>query len=517
MQLADLLKFGLDKLFESENSTVTEKDLEKILGGSCNNEWILEEANDDNDDIASCMETDEDENVSSMYVYEGHDYSRDASTKDQQAFDNIMAEMLSEVQSEERLLRSERKASAAQFVDLTARKRKVLTQEELEERRRKREENAVKRAKLKEEEELRKERERQRRLEKLWKDNNYISLNAALDEEEEEEGNDRKDLFEEEVENDQKDIQYVRGDVTHPINTRGRDAIIVHCVDDSGRWGQGGIFTALSRRSLQPETQYELASRMKDLKLGDAHLVPVDDRESRKDGQDYVALIVAQSRDRKNRLSGILLTSLSQGLQRVAVAAKKMKATVHLPRIGYNTPSFNWYGTERLVRKYLASKGIETSIYYFARGQSSSSTQCPSPAPSSNNGETKSASVKSGKSSEKNKKPNEDNRSGDDLTSTRPTLPDFMFGVNALFHEVEEDQRKKLTRYLIAYNGDVSQFANDDVTHVVCTEYEEDNFPSQSELNTGVKIVSVKWLESCFRKGRIVDTRPYKIVKTTEQ
>ena len=26
-----------------------------------------------------------------MYVYEGHDYSRDASTKDQQAFDNIMA------------------------------------------------------------------------------------------------------------------------------------------------------------------------------------------------------------------------------------------------------------------------------------------------------------------------------------------------------------------------------------------------------------------------------------------
>ena len=38
-------------------------------------------------------------------------------------------------------------------------------------------------------------------------------------------------------------------------------------------------------------------------------------------------------------------------------------ASVHLPRIGYNTPSFNWYGTERLVRKYLASKGIETSMY----------------------------------------------------------------------------------------------------------------------------------------------------------
>ena len=59
--------------------------------------------------------------------------------------------------------------------------------------------------------------------------------------------------------------------------------------------------------------------------------------------------------------------------------------------------------------------------------------------------------MKSGKSGEKNKEPNEDNRSGDDLKSTHPTLPDFMFGVTALFHEIEEDQRKKLTRYLIAY------------------------------------------------------------------
>ena len=33
--------------------------------------------------------------------------------------------------------------------------------------------------------------------------------------------------------------------------------------DDSGWWGQGGLFSALSRRSLQPETRYELAGKMK--------------------------------------------------------------------------------------------------------------------------------------------------------------------------------------------------------------------------------------------------------------
>lgn len=38
-------------------------------------------------------------------------------------------------------------------------------------------------------------------------------------------------------------------------------------------------------------------------------------------------------------------------------------ATIHLPRIGYNTPSFNWYGTERLLRKHLVCKGIQTSVY----------------------------------------------------------------------------------------------------------------------------------------------------------
>ena len=33
--------------------------------------------------------------------------------------------------------------------------------------------------------------------------------------------------------------------------------------DDSGRWGKGGLFSAISARSTQPQTQYELAGRMK--------------------------------------------------------------------------------------------------------------------------------------------------------------------------------------------------------------------------------------------------------------
>lgn len=49
-----------------------------------------------------------------------------------------------------------------------------------------------------------------------------------------------------------------------------------------------------------------------------------------------------------------------------ALSVPSFTATVHLPRIGYATKGFNWYGTERLIRKYLATRGIPTLMYPFA-------------------------------------------------------------------------------------------------------------------------------------------------------
>jgi len=50
----------------------------------------------------------------------------------------------------------------------------------------------------------------------------------------EEDDDESDDSLDEDNENKQREIQYVRGDVTHPINTRGSDAIIVHCVGKCG-------------------------------------------------------------------------------------------------------------------------------------------------------------------------------------------------------------------------------------------------------------------------------------------
>ena len=121
--------------------------------------------------------------------------------------------------------------------------------------------------------------------------------------------------------------------------------------------------------------------------------------------------MVAQSRGAGGKLSGINMSSLTTGLQKIANVARRRKgqhliistsiavvsssfrhykvscshvllslslslslflslslslsfpASVHLPRIGYSTPNFNWYGTERLIRKHLVSNGIPTYMY----------------------------------------------------------------------------------------------------------------------------------------------------------
>uniref|UniRef100_A0A8C9LBG6 Chromodomain-helicase-DNA-binding protein 1-like n=1 Tax=Pavo cristatus TaxID=9049 RepID=A0A8C9LBG6_PAVCR len=260
--------------------------------------------------------------------------------------------------------------------DQSTRRKHLLSTEELETRRKKRQEAAAKRAKLMEE--RRKAKAEAEHMKKMawWESNHYTSTCLPSEESESEEEFEEGDAGLN-VDLDYRDvdlncIKYVIGDVTHP-KAGEEDAIIVHCLDDSGRWGRGGLFTALEARSDQPRKIYEMAGKMKDLQLGGTLLFPIDDKKPRRKGQDLLALIVAQHRDRSNNLSGIKLSALEKGLKKIYLAAKKRNATVHFPRIGYATKDFNWYGTERLIHKYLATRGIPTLIYYFPRNRGSAS------------------------------------------------------------------------------------------------------------------------------------------------
>ncbi|XP_038278842.1 chromodomain-helicase-DNA-binding protein 1-like isoform X4 [Canis lupus familiaris] len=309
-----------------------------------------------------------------MYLFEGKDYSKEPSKEDRESFEqlvNLQKTFLEKTTQEGRLLRNKGNVLLPGLSEESTKRKRILSPEELEDRRKKRQEAAAKRKRLMEEKKRKKEKVEHEKKMVWWESNNYQSFCLPSEESEPEDLEDQEDESSAQLDYEDPDstaIKYVRGDVTHP-QAGAEDAVIVHCVDDSGRWGRGGLFTALETRSAEPRRIYELAGKMKDLNLGGVLLFPVDDKESRNKGQDLLALIVAQHRDRSNVLSGIKMAALEEGLKKIYLAAKKKKASVHLPRIGHATKAFNWYGTERLIRKHLAAKGIPTYIYYFPRSR----------------------------------------------------------------------------------------------------------------------------------------------------
>uniref|UniRef100_A0A663DQ54 Chromodomain-helicase-DNA-binding protein 1-like n=1 Tax=Aquila chrysaetos chrysaetos TaxID=223781 RepID=A0A663DQ54_AQUCH len=365
LQLSEILKFGLDKLLSSEGSTIQDVELEDILGETEGGKWAG----------VVFLRQQEEKWTYHMYVYEGKDYSKEPSREDRKAFDQLLdlqKALTEETSKEGRALRNKANALLTGLREQSTRRKHLLSPEELEARRKKRQEAAAKRARLMEEKAAAKAEAEHKKKMAWWEANHYTSTCLPSEE------SDSEEEFEEDeaglnMDLDYKDadlncIKYVMGDVTHP-KAEEEDAIIVHCLDDSGRWGRGGLFTALEARSDQPRKIYEMAGKMKDLELGGTLLFPIDDKKSRKKGQDLLALIVAQHRDRSNNLSGIKLSALEKGLKKIYLAAKKRNATVHLPRIGYATKGFNWYGTERLIRKYLATRGIPTLMYPFGQSK----------------------------------------------------------------------------------------------------------------------------------------------------
>ncbi|XP_077440207.1 chromodomain-helicase-DNA-binding protein 1-like isoform X2 [Vanacampus margaritifer] len=493
LHLSEILKFGVDKLLFSDESSVHDVKLEKILGASRDGHWTVDrdEAGEDEEDSDS-----ESDGQNHMYFFEGKDYSKDPSSEDQRKFERLLEEQLAETQEaggEGPSLRNKTDVSSATGLIFPTRKRRPLTEAELELRRRKREEAAAKRAKYQADAKKKQEEQKYKKKMAWWASNGYRSrcLKSADSEEDEEEEDEEDRSSVSSADSDSGAIRYVLGDVTHPHAARG-DAIIVHCVDDSGWWGKGGLFTALEVRSDEPRRQYELAGEMKDLDLASVLFFPIDDKQSRLDGNDHLALIVAQQRDKANKLSGIFLTALDEGLRKIHAVAKRNQASVHLPRIGHATKGFNWYGTERLIRKHLASRGVPTFIYYHSR-----SGKKPAGAPA-----TSSASSPKAQSSAAGAA--DPHEAG---PSTSPGLPCFMRGIRVFFYNLTATDRKRLARYLITYDGDEEEVMSGEVTHIVAEVEHEVHSQELRELTRRYDwAVPVRkaWLEACFSQQKQV-------------
>ena len=154
-------------------------------------------------------------------------------------------------------------------------------------------------------------------------------------------------------------IAYIKGDATCP-QAKGVK-IICHVCNDLGGWGKGFVL-AISKRWEEPEAAYRLwsaAGRAGGFELGAVQFVPVEP-------YIWIANMIGQ-RGIKRGSSGppIRYEAVAMCLRQVAVKAKELGASVHMPRIGCGLAGGEWSKIEPLLVLHLLAEEIAVTVYDF--------------------------------------------------------------------------------------------------------------------------------------------------------
>ncbi|VDO99812.1 unnamed protein product [Heligmosomoides polygyrus] len=328
-----MVKESLGTLTEQkhEKYILTDKELESVIGETDeDNNWLpLKDEKENEVPLALRLDPDEvdkrDTDYNDYRVFEGRQYR--ISAKDEQALEQL------------RLLHLERKTRSNKPLDCCGsddEDDEQTLKEKKEKQQRDHMEAAEKRKKAVAE-----------KTAATWKAHGYESKNLPMpspDGQDEEVG---------EVE-EGAGLFYVHGDVTRPQRSDDDTTVrslILHLVDNSGKFGNGGVFSALRAKDPAVGERYELIHRMRDMKLGDCHLVENvkelrgaasgDDNDMQPststDSHEHVVLFVAQSSKHRDVIRPALL---EQCFSRIGQYARHNNASVHMARIGYeNSPS----------------------------------------------------------------------------------------------------------------------------------------------------------------------------------
>jgi O-acetyl-ADP-ribose deacetylase (regulator of RNase III) len=147
------------------------------------------------------------------------------------------------------------------------------------------------------------------------------------------------------------------GDATNPL-AEGKQ-IICHVCNDIGGWGKGFV-VALSKKWPQPEATYRAWHRDRDdndFALGAVKFVQVEP-------DLWVANMIGQhGLKRAGGKLPIRYEAIEAALAKVADEAKKLEASVHMPRIGCGLAGGTWDKIEPIIERTLCSNGIVVYVY----------------------------------------------------------------------------------------------------------------------------------------------------------
>jgi O-acetyl-ADP-ribose deacetylase (regulator of RNase III) len=156
-------------------------------------------------------------------------------------------------------------------------------------------------------------------------------------------------------------IEYKTGDATEP--TGGGIKIIVHVCNDIGAWGRGFVL-AISKRWSEPERRYRAWHAGKEgqsLALGQVQLVQVSESV-------WVANLIGQRDIREsNGAPPVRYDAIRTGLQKVALEARRLHASVHMPRIGCGLAGGDWQVVGKIVEEELVNTGVPVRVYDFTK------------------------------------------------------------------------------------------------------------------------------------------------------
>jgi len=156
------------------------------------------------------------------------------------------------------------------------------------------------------------------------------------------------------------EINYVKGDATHPIG-EGRK-ILIHCCNDCvpGKWGAGFVM-AISKRWPHVRNEYVKWSKGKmpapPYKLGCVQFVKVEN--------DIVIgnMLGQHGIGTQNKIPPIRYSAIAQCLDKVWRAAKSNNASVHAPKFGAGLAGGKWEIIEDIIVNSLCNRDISVTVY----------------------------------------------------------------------------------------------------------------------------------------------------------
>ena len=156
------------------------------------------------------------------------------------------------------------------------------------------------------------------------------------------------------------EITYLKGNALEPRGDAQK--IIVHIVNDgTPNWGGRGFVSSLKQKWPGAQLDYRNwaeASR-NHLKLGQVHVVRVSDDVS-------IASAVAQKGYGPSPKPRIRYAALEECLSTVADVARRLHATVHMPRIGCGQAGGSWFIVEELIASTLLASSVPAVVYDLA-------------------------------------------------------------------------------------------------------------------------------------------------------